>query len=176
MSPILLGTAIAITVLQVPTAAPQVLDASAERDAYAIYASLLPPLWERASAKGVMPLQQETEGPASHSCGQFLSGLTGEWAEVATSFQRKNARVWLLQPAMPIALPYRLVPREEILADDARLVAKHGRGWQRLPGSLEVRGGLGRWVQRHTNKGARLPAPPHVRRLRSDGAQRRKVG
>jgi hypothetical protein len=64
--------------------------------------------------------------------------MTGEWAEVASSFRRENARVRLLQPALPIDLPYRLVPREEILADDARVAAKYpGLSNAPRPGSLQ---------------------------------------
>jgi hypothetical protein len=38
---------------------------------------------------------------------------------------------------MPMTLPYRLISRADILADDARLARKYPGQWQRTPGSLE---------------------------------------
>ena len=121
--------------LQGSPVAPRVLNATLERDAYAIYATLLPPLWETSHGKGPMLLLRETERPTS--CSTFLAKLTGEWADVAKNFDQENSRVRLLQRAVPMELPYRLTPRQEILTDDARLAVKYPGRWQRTPGSLE---------------------------------------
>jgi hypothetical protein len=132
-------TVIAIAFLQVSGAAPQTLYAKTEHDAYAIYVTLVRPSWEKdAPTKGPMLLQRETEGPAPTKCPEFLAAMSGEWAEVASSFRRENTRARLLHPVLPIDLPYRLVAREEILADDARLAAKYpGSSNAPRPGSLE---------------------------------------
>jgi hypothetical protein len=114
-------TVIAFAFLQASTAGPQVLDPTTDRDTYAVYATLLPLSSEEQQATGPIVLQRETERPTS--CTAFLAQMTGEWAEVAASFQRENSRVRLLQPG--VLGKYRLVSRAEILADDARLAPEH---------------------------------------------------
>ena len=122
----LCSRAIALTLLQAATAPPQVLDPKTEHDAYAVYATLLQPRPdEDRNMTGPILLQAETEWPTR--CSEFLAGMSGEWAEVASNFQRENSRVRLLQAGGPTGIEYRLVPREEILADDARLAAKDPR-------------------------------------------------
>jgi hypothetical protein len=112
---------ISVAVLQATgssiTSAPQVLDATAHPEAYAIYATELPKLW--AQEKDTLLLQQETGGPHSDPCG-ILKKQTGDWADAAQDFLEQNARVWMLQPALP-KIQYRLIRRDEIEAQDARL-------------------------------------------------------
>ena len=127
----LLGSGVAPR--QVSAEDPQVLDSTAEYDAYAVYATLLQPLRDM---KGPVLLQRETEGPTK--CSEFLAGMAGEWVEVASNFRRENIRVRLLQAGFPMGVEYRLVPRAEILADDARLAAKYpGTSNAPRPGSLQ---------------------------------------
>lgn len=38
---------------------------------------------------------------------------------------------------LPVDIPYRLIPRAEIVADDARLALKYPGQWQRRPESIE---------------------------------------
>ena len=127
-----------LVLVQASTPAPQPLDPKTDADAYALYATLLQPRWEQyARVNGPMLLQRETEGPLTGTCSAFLAAMSGEWAEVARSFQRENKRVRVLQAAVPMTLPYRLISRAAILADDARLSRKYPGRWQRTPGSLE---------------------------------------
>ena len=119
-------TVIALAFLQVSAGVPQILDSKTERDAYAIYVTLLQPQPDKdGDMKGPVLLQAETDGPTR--CSEFLAGMSGEWAEVANNFRRENSRVRLLQAGFPMGIEYRLVPRAEILADDARLAAKDPR-------------------------------------------------
>jgi hypothetical protein len=87
--------------------------------------------WRRTSAsKSSIILMRETEGPAHHDCSVFISGLSGEWQEVAQDFRNKNARAWLLQPAKSLGAEYRLVSKAEIMADDARIAKQYPRTFQ----------------------------------------------
>jgi hypothetical protein len=124
----------ALVLLQPPAAPPPPLDAATQRDTYAIYAAVLPPLWKQVSQE-VLLLQQETD--TTTACPEFRASLTGEWEEVVRNFEQENARVRVLPGAMPMELPYRLIPRAEILADAARLAEKYPGIWQRRPGSLD---------------------------------------
>jgi len=119
-------TVIGVAFLQVSGGAPQILDPKTDHDAYAVYATLLQPDPDgEGNMKPPILLQAETEGPPR--CAEFLAGMSGEWAEVANNFRRENSRVRLLQAGVPMRIEYRLVPRDEILADDARLAAKDPR-------------------------------------------------
>ena len=119
------STVIALALLQASTAVPQTLDAKTDRDAYAIYATLLQsPRDTDGRVKKPILLQRETEGPSPTTCSGFLAGMSGEWVEVANSFRRENSRVRLLQAGVPIGVEYHLVSREEILARDALLAAQ----------------------------------------------------
>ena len=116
--------AIALTFLQLATGSPQPIDPTADRDMYALYATMLPDLSAGRRATGPVVLQRENElPPDSSSCSAMLASLTGEWADVAASFQRENSRVRLLQPGAAMGGAYHLLPRAEIQADDARLAA-----------------------------------------------------
>ena len=166
-------TVIAVAFLQASTAGPQVLDPTTDRDTYAVYATLLPLSSEEQQAIGPIVLQRETERPTS--CTAFLAQMTGEWAEVAASFQQENSRVRLLQPG---ALgKYRLVSRAEILANDARLAPEHtGLTNSLRPGAIQYPGVLRRRFQRRQDEGAGVHAKPnvkrHIRRHRDEGMER----
>lgn len=60
-----------------------------------------------------------------------------DWESVGSNFKRENARTWLLRAALPVEIPYRLIARAEIQADDARLAVKYPGIWQRRPGEME---------------------------------------
>ncbi len=116
-----------------PMAAPPQLDTITDADAYAIYALLLPGAWA-TRAKGTLLLQQETEG-STHCPSAAPSDP--EWAEVAANFKQENTRVRRLEPVLPVNIPYRLISKAEIEADDARLALKYPGTWQRRPESME---------------------------------------
>ena len=120
-------TTIALTLSQAATAHPPALDSRTERDAYAVYAALLQPVWQpdRLTYEGLtepVRLQAETEAPTG--CAAFLAGMSGEWAEVASNFRRENSRARRLRAGLALGVKYQLVSRKEILAHDARLAAK----------------------------------------------------
>ena len=98
-------------------------------DAYSIYATLLPSVWKLSGE--LILLVQETE---RESCR--VSRLPEGWEGVQEDFDRQNAVVWALRPVLPLG-DYRLIPRAEIQADDARLEQEYPGIWQRRPGSLE---------------------------------------
>jgi hypothetical protein len=129
-------TAITLTFLRAATAPPQVLDPKAERDAFSVYATLFQPTAlqpDRLKYEGLtepIVLQAETEAPTT--CEALLAGMSGEWAEVASNFRRENTRGRLLRAGLPLGVKYRLVSRKAILADDARVAAKHPIGGMHL--------------------------------------------
>ena len=138
---LLYSTAIALTLVQVATAAPQVLDPKTERDAFSVYATLFQPTElqpDRLRYEGLTEpilLQGETEAPTR--CEALLAAMSGEWAEVASSFRRENSRARLLRAGLPLGVKYRLISRKEILAHDARVAAKHPiSGNAPRPGSI----------------------------------------
>jgi len=64
--------------------------------------------------------------------------MSGEWAEVANDSRRETSRVRLLQTGVAIGIEYRLITRQEILADDSRLAARDPRRSNApRPGSIE---------------------------------------
>jgi hypothetical protein len=99
-------------------------------DAYAIYATLLPSIWKRSGAPELILLVQET---TTESC---RVPLPEGWDGVQKDFDRQNTNVWTLRSVLPLG-DYRLIPRAEIEADDARLQRENPGIWQRRPGSLE---------------------------------------
>ena len=77
------GTVAGMALLFLSAAYPQTLDPATDRDAAAVYATLLRPLLEpdRARHEGLTEpilLQAETEAPIS--CAAFLDRMSGEWA------------------------------------------------------------------------------------------------
>ena len=130
-----------VTVAVVPPgAATQPLEHVTDPDAYAIYAVLLPRVWAQTgqtASKTMLLLQQETE--TSSRC-KSVPVSDPEWVTVESHFKQENTRTRLLQPLLPIdyrTFYYRLVPRAEIQADDARLALKYPGIWQRRPESME---------------------------------------
>ena len=104
-----------------PVVPQEPLDATSEHEAYAIYAKVLPHLWaQRLAGKestNIMVLQQETDPPSTtidSSCSTVFSGQTDEWADVLTDFKLQNSRVRVLQPALTMSVPYRLIHRADI--------------------------------------------------------------
>ena len=77
--------------------------------------------------------RRETERSPQHCQSKAANRA---WQAV-DSFHRQNKRVQLLQPLLPRDVRYRLIPRGEIEADDARLAIKYPGGWQRRPESLD---------------------------------------
>ena len=123
---LVIGT-VAFALVQ-PTSAPP-LKPITDPDAYAIYATLLPSVWKRSDE--LIVLVQET---TTESCR--VSRLPEGWDGVQEDFDRQNTSVWTLRPVLPLG-DYRLIPRAEIQADDARLAQEYPGGWQRRPGSME---------------------------------------
>ena len=128
------SSAITLAFLQVSGGAPQVIDSKTEHHSYAVYATLLHPDPDReGNMNPPILLHAETEGPPR--CAEFFAGMSGEWAEVASNFRRENSRVRLLQAGVPMGIEYRLVPREEILADKSShgFVGRHNDVIQARP-------------------------------------------
>ena len=106
-------------------------------DAYALYSLLVPPYWNRRmEGRGPIVLQRETERPARWACGD-LKAPNEEWQSAVTHFNQQNAYVQVLQQHLTTEAPYRLMPRAEIEADDARLAVKYPGGYQRRPESMD---------------------------------------
>jgi hypothetical protein len=115
-------------------AVPQSLESVTDPDAYAIYAMLVPELWATRSKDPVL-LQRETQTVAR--CRNSGQTSDPEWLAVEKSYRQENSRPKLLQPILPIPGPYRLIPKSEIEADDARLRLKYPGPRNRLPESME---------------------------------------
>jgi hypothetical protein len=65
---------IALAFLQLSSAAPQTLEAITDGDTYAIYVTLVRPIWEKAPATNrPWLLQRETESP--RTCAGFIDPL-----------------------------------------------------------------------------------------------------
>jgi hypothetical protein len=124
---------LALLTIAIPTTAQEPKPVT-DRDAYALYAQLVPPAWAQVS-NGPLLLQRETE--SSFSCTGGLKPPSQEWQSAFDSFSKENARVQLLQSVLPIKIPYRLISRAEIEADDARLAVKYPGTWMRRPESME---------------------------------------
>jgi hypothetical protein len=124
------GTAIVGTTPAHLTNDDRVTDAAS----YAIYATLLEPLWSQRSTDP-MVLQQETE-PAAE-CELRTTHWDDEWKAIERAYRQANTGVRLLQPLLSTAIPYRLIAKGEIVADDARLARKYPGLWQRRPESME---------------------------------------
>jgi hypothetical protein len=124
------GTAIVGTTPAQLTNDDRVTDAAS----YAIYATLLEPLWSQRSTDP-MVLQQETE-PAAE-CELRTTHWDDEWKAIERAYRQANTGVRMLQPLLSTAIPYRLIAKGEIVADDARLARKYPGLWQRRPESME---------------------------------------
>lgn len=134
VAPLVIAT-LTLAVAHLPTATPRQLETITDPEAYAVYAAVLPRQWTHVSKEPLL-LQQETDTAMACRPSRSPTREIG-WEAVENSFNAENARVRLLQRMLPIDLPYRLIPRAEIAADDARLALKYPGGWQRRPESIE---------------------------------------
>ena len=114
----------AIALVQSSSAPLQQLEPVTDPDSYEIYAALLAPGWAIHS-KELLLLQQETV--TFPPCPLSGSAPDAEWRVIEKNFVAENARVRVLRPMLPVAIPYRLVPHAAILADDAQLELKYPR-------------------------------------------------
>jgi hypothetical protein len=114
----------------------QTADPITDPAVYAIYSGLLPPLWTHVS-KGLVVLQQETEGPLPPlACSNTGFEGDADWSDLEQDFKRENSRVRIIQTLL-LDVPHRLIARAEIRADDARLELKYPGTWNRRPESME---------------------------------------
>ena len=102
---------VVFAIAQAPVAQPRPM---MDPDAYAIYATLLPRV--AGQRDGVILLVQETTTRI-----QCIPPLPKGWDGVRKDFDRQNATSWMLRAILPTDTAYRLVPKAEIDADDARL-------------------------------------------------------
>jgi hypothetical protein len=123
----LVSLTLAVAILHPFRVAAQGPEPIEDREAYAIYAVVLD-----AASKETMLLQRETIEPYQ-GCGS-LADADPDWEAVENSLRQENIRVKQLQPMLPVNLPYRLISRAEIEADDARLALKYPELMQRLMG------------------------------------------
>jgi hypothetical protein len=108
---LVIGT-VALALVQQTSAPP--LKPITDPDAYAIYALFLPKVSPQRDA--VILLVQETTTTI-----RCLPPLPKGWDGVRKDFDRQNATSWMPRAAVPTDVPYRLIPKAEIEADDARL-------------------------------------------------------
>lgn len=102
-----------------------------DADAYAVYGAL----FDANDAKPLVLQRETTTWPQTSSgCTRFISGMSGEWQEVARDFTQKNARAWLLPARLPFK--YSFMRQAEIEAHDAPLRKKY-RGYNGIPGAIK---------------------------------------
>ncbi len=130
----ILVVSVALAIPKSPPTLAQVLEPVMDPVAYAVYAVFVPPAWATRS-KDPLVLQRETEVPPE--CGSPVPASDPDWEATVQNFIEENTRPRELRPELPIHMPYRLIARAEILADDARLALKYPGTWQRRPESLE---------------------------------------
>jgi len=139
--PLLVDRLVIVTVIlaaaYLPPAISQQLDPITDPEAYAVYAAVLPRMWTNVSKEPLL-LQQETD--TYMECSSRSPDREIGWAAVERSYNAENGRARLLRPMLPVNIPYRLIPRAEIAADDARLALKYPGQWQRRPESMEYAG------------------------------------
>jgi hypothetical protein len=126
---------IAANIVAIGQSPVQKFEAVTDPDAYAIYAALVPQAWANLSQEPLL-LQQETENMSLCSSSR-AAAVAPEWQAVENNFRQENIRPKLLQPLLPISGSYRLIPRAEIEADDARLAVKYPGRYNRRPESME---------------------------------------
>jgi hypothetical protein len=107
-----------------------------DADSYAVYAAIVPQTWFRSSvAVAPVLLVQETTIELAYDPPLPLND--SEWIAARNNFWHENEHTWTLEPTLLRGSAYRVIPRAEIQADDARLRLKYGTGWHRLPESIE---------------------------------------
>lgn len=114
--------------------AAQRLDPIDAPEVYSLLSGLLPAAWESVSG-GELVLQRETT--LDSMCEGSGAPMDVEWTSARDDFRAQNARPRLLQPSFSMRVPYRLIARSDIEADDARLALKYPGLWQRRPESIE---------------------------------------
>jgi hypothetical protein len=97
---------------------PVTLDATANPEAYEIYAASLeqPGLWPRFQGSLLLRQETSTDDPCTES---FKQALAGEWVEVERDFQRQNTVERLLQAALPTNVQYSFIRESEMEAEVA---------------------------------------------------------
>jgi hypothetical protein len=107
--------------------------------AYAVYAAVLPRYWKATSKDAIRLVRETVDVKQGLRClgPQPRRAVDPEWEPVEAAFKLANSREHLLLPLLQIDVGYQLVPRADIVADDARLALKYPGVWQRLPESLE---------------------------------------
>ena len=134
ITPLLMANVIVVST-QSPNAPQRPTEPIRDVDSYAIYSTLLPRAWSNKSGH-VMLLQQETV--QNSLCSSSKGAPDADWAVAERNFKAENRRVGLLlNDMLKLEIPYRLIARAEIAADDVRLERKDSGGSQRLPESKE---------------------------------------
>jgi hypothetical protein len=135
ISVILLALGVTVVVPQLASAPRQGLESITDPVAYAVYASVLRTAWP--DSKATLLLMEETEDIKDiENCTSVFSG-DPDWSAVVTRFRQENTAVRALERRLPVDFSYRIVPRAEIDADDARLALKYPGTWNRRPESME---------------------------------------
>lgn len=129
-------SAVMSPVVSVPAAqrADSIADPIDDPDVYSLLSRLIPAVWASVSG-GEVVLQRETT--LDSMCQGSGAPLDAEWTRARDDFRAQNARPRLLQPRFSMRVPYRLIARSDIEADDARLALKYPGIWQRRPESIE---------------------------------------
>jgi hypothetical protein len=125
-----LAAVLAATLIRAAPAAPQPAGAKPldDPEAYAVYAALLPNQWTVRHAKAsILVFQQETGSyPRCMPSGPLLDT---EWKPVVDSYRVENERARLLQPGLPLGIPYMVVPRADITAALREVPNDQQFGW-----------------------------------------------
>jgi hypothetical protein len=106
-----------------------------DSEAYALYELLLVPMLTNVPTMLKNPLLLQRETVATFGGCRLLRSVPTNWRPVVASFLQANRETKWLQTGR-MSIPYRLIPRAEIEADNARLALKFPGGWHRLPESM----------------------------------------
>jgi hypothetical protein len=106
-----------------------------DNETYAVYAAVLTSVWQGSG--GLHLIQAETERMESvELCLQIIEAEPG-WEGAALAFRREHEKVRVLRALLPVSVLYRLIPKADIRADDARLALKYPGHWQQRPESIQ---------------------------------------
>ena len=103
------------------------------RDAYGVYAELLPPLWANQS-KDTMLIGEDTkffQCPGAHRVAD------ADWQSAWDSYADENSRGRRLLYMLPAPISYLLISTADMHAEGRRLVELYPGGWQRRPGQTD---------------------------------------
>jgi hypothetical protein len=107
-----------------------------DSEAYALYELLLAPMLTNVPTTLKNPLLLQRETAASFGGCRLPKSVPANWRPIVASYLEANSGAKWLQTGR-MSIPYRLIPRAEIEADDARLALKFGREWNGgPPGSI----------------------------------------